>query len=124
MAAASLFAGCSSGTSSAPSATTVLSSIATVSDLASQLESKGLTCKLEYEGLRQDDKTLSICVINGEQATLTIWDRPEVLEKFASTPATGVGATALGRNWSVDLESPVAAQKVANALGGTVKTAN
>ena len=116
---------CSSGSNTGTSpATTALSNIKTIADLASQLEGKGIECKLEYEGLRQEDKTLSICVISGEQATLTIWDKPDVLAKFVATPATGVGATAVGQNWSVDVDSAPVAQKVATALGGQVKASS
>lgn len=115
---------CSSSPSTSTSATTVsASSIANIADLQKRLEGKGIVCKLEYEGLKQEDKTLSICVIDGEQATLTIWDKPEVLVKFLNSDVGAKGATAVGANWTVDVDSAATAQKVASALGGTVKAA-
>jgi hypothetical protein len=117
-------AGCSSssseGSGAAP-ATTVPPSYATVADLAKTLQSKGISCTLEYEGLRQEDKTLSICVVDGEQATLTIWDHPDVLAKFLAAPVTGTGATAVGANWTIDVDTAATAQKLTAALGGQVK---
>jgi hypothetical protein len=120
--------GCSStpttNTDAGGPATTVAPSYATVADLAKQLEAKGIACKLEYEGLKQEDKTLSLCVIGGgEQATLTIWDQPEVLGKFLATPDTGTGATAVGANWTIDVDTAATAHKLTDALGGQVKAA-
>jgi hypothetical protein len=116
-------AGCSSGSSgsNAAPATTAPPSYATVADLARTLQSKGISCTLEYEGLRQEDKTLSICVVDGEQATLTIWDQPDVLTKFLATPDSGTGATAVGANWTIDVDTVATAQKLTAALGGQVK---
>jgi hypothetical protein len=113
--------------SSGSSSTTVLTSYASIDELQRSLEANGISCTLEYEGLRQDDRVLSLCVIDGEQATLTIWDRPEVLEKFTqSTSSAGsglgaAGAVAVGRNWSIDLDTEATATRVASALGGRVK---
>lgn len=132
--AGALLAGCSSSSSSTGSSTAAssppgsganspanLSSIATVADMAKQLEAKGIRCKLEYEGLKDNDKTLSICTIDNSQATLTIWDKPEILQKFLAANVGAKGASAVGANWTVDVDTPATAQKVATALGGTVK---
>jgi hypothetical protein len=102
-------------------ATTVAPSYATVEDLASQLQAKGITCQLEYQGLKQEDKTLSICVVDGEQATLTIWDRPADVAAFLAASDAGTGATAVGANWTIDVDTVATAQKLTAALGGQVK---
>jgi ABC-type glycerol-3-phosphate transport system substrate-binding protein len=119
-------AACSSSSTPGTAApgTTAAPSYATVEDLAKQLEAKGITCKLEYEGLRQEDKTLSICVVNGEQGTLTIWDKPDVLAKFLASSVSGTGATAVGANWTIDVDTVANAQKLTAALGGQVKSAD
>jgi hypothetical protein len=109
------------GTAPATTAAPALSSIPTVAELARRLQAKGIACQLEYEGLRQDDKTLSLCTIGEGQATLTIWDKPEVLQKFLAADVGAKGATAVGANWTVDVDSPATAKQVAEALGGTVK---
>ncbi|MBI2705407.1 MAG: hypothetical protein HYX32_08985 [Actinobacteria bacterium] len=131
MAVLAFLAGCTSSTSSSPSpsgpsgsaAPPSLSTIGTIADLQSKLVAGGIPCTLEYEGLKQDDKTLSICVIDGEQATLSIWDKPELLQKFLQADVGAKGATAVGANWTVDVDTPQTAQKIATALNGTVKSA-
>jgi hypothetical protein len=126
LALAAAVAACSSSSTPGTSApgTTAAPGYPTVEDLAKQLEAKGITCKLEYEGLREEDKTLSICVLNGEQGTLTIWDKPEVLAKFLASPISGTGATAVGANWTIDVDTVANAQKLTAALGGQVKSAD
>jgi len=113
----------SSPTTAAAAPISKLTSIASLGDLARQLEAKGITCKLEYEGLQDNDKTLSICTIDGSQATLTIWNKPEVLSKFLASNLEMEGYSAVGANWTVDVDDAATADKVASALGGTVKGA-
>jgi hypothetical protein len=102
-------------------ASTVAPSYATVEDLAAKLQAAGITCQLEYQGLKQEDKTLSICVVDGEQATLTIWDRPADVTAFLASTDSGTGATAVGANWTIDVDTAATAQKLVGALGGQVK---
>ncbi len=97
------------------------STIASVRDLSTRLEAAGITCALEYEGLRDAGRELSLCVIDGDRATLTIWDDPSVLDEFLASDVGRQGVTAVGRNWTVDLQQPAVARKVADALGGMVK---
>lgn len=117
--------GCRSTPTPETAATTTtvpLTSVATVAELQQKLSAAGIACKLEYESLRDDQKELSLCVIDGERATLTVWNQPGVLDAFLTSPdRTASGATAVGRNWTVDVQSAVVAQKLATALGGTVK---
>lgn len=105
-----------------PTGAVELSSYDSVRAIAERLEAAGVGCALEYEGLRDADKELSICTIEGEQATLSIWFEPERLAAFRSTPLAGVGATAVGANWTVDVSTAEVAAQVADALGGDVKS--
>lgn len=111
-------------TTTAPASSTGAtgSSFRSIGELQQALTAKGITCNLEYEGLRDDtgEKELSICVIDGEQAYLTIWLQPGLVEQFVSSPDGQTGTVAVGANWTVVLTSPAAAAKVAAALGGTV----
>ena len=93
---------------------------ATVQELAAVLDAGGLPCALEYEGLEDDDKQLSLCTLGGEQATLSIWRDPSQLDAFLASPATGPGATAVGANWTVDVGSVEMATQVAEVAGGVV----
>lgn len=132
LAAAALpaLAGCTSGTSSdspSPTAGTAApgeASYASIAELQRALTAKGITCTLEYEGLKDDtgEKELSICVIDGEQAYLTIWLQPGLVEQFVASPDGQTGTVAVGRNWTVVVSTPGTAAKVAAALGGTVPT--
>lgn len=92
-----------------------------VAELATALDAGGLDCPLEYEGLTDSGKELSLCTISGEQATITIWFDPARVDAFlAGVDASGPGATAVGANWTVDVVSVELATDIAEVLGGTV----
>jgi hypothetical protein len=108
-----------------PSGTpTDLSSYDDIGALHQELVDQGIACGLEYSGLRDEGREVSICVIVGEQALLTVWDDPNLVTEFADSDAAGSGDVAHGENWTVDVDSPETAQLVADALGGTVSTEN
>ena len=94
-----------------------------VGALAAALTEDGLPCQLEYEGLEDGDKQLSLCTLGAEQATLSIWRDTAQLEGFLASPASGPGATAVGANWTVDVTSTELAAQVAEAAGGVVRAA-
>jgi hypothetical protein len=94
-----------------------LSSYAGIAELQEALTDAGITCNLEYEGLRDGDKELSICVIDGEQAYLTIWSNPADVDAFAASPEAA-DTVARGANWTVAVTTGETATKVADALGG------
>lgn len=87
----------------------------TITALRDEIVASGFTCELEYEGLEDGDKIVSICVIGGEQALLTIWNDPEVLEEFATSDAV-TNLVVYGQNWTIDLTTPTLAGTVAGAL--------
>lgn len=97
-----------------------LSSYDDITALHQQLVDQGVACGLEYRGLRDEGREVSLCVIEGEQALLTVWDDPALVTEFAGSEAAETGDVAYGRNWTVDVDSPEAAEQVAAALGGTV----
>ena len=97
-----------------------VSSLESYRDLAALQEAivgSGRTCELEYEGLEDSDKTLSICVIGDEQATLTIWNDPSDVEALVGADL-GLELVAYGANWTIDVATPENAQALAVALGG------
>lgn len=98
-----------------------LSTYPSVAEMASALTAAGMPCTLEYEGLTDGGKELSLCTLEGEQATLSIWFEPEQLDAFMTADLGGVGAAAVGANWTVDVTTAALATRVADALGGTVK---
>ena len=95
-----------------------------VADLARTLTDNGLTCVLQYPGLRDDmsDAELSICTVGSDQAYLRVWNRPEAIQSFLATPESQGGTVAVGPNWTISLTDPATAQRVAVALGGLVPT--
>ncbi len=106
-----------SDTTSTPDAGDDLSIHADIASLRDGLLAAGLTCELEYEGLEDPDRIVSICVIDDEEALLTIWKDPAMLDAFLGTgdaPAT----MAYGANWTVEVDSEPVAATVADALGG------
>jgi hypothetical protein len=107
--------------SSGDDGTTGLSTIPSVVEISNRLAAAGITCVLEYEGLRDAGRELSLCVIDGDRATLTVWDDPSLLEEFLASDIGRQGVTAVGHNWTIDLQEATVAERVAAALGGTVK---
>lgn len=99
---------------------------ATVADLQKALTDKGITCKLEYPGLKDDTQKqeLSICVIDGEQAYLRIWFDTAALGQFIASPDGQTGTVAAGSNWTITVTSPAVATRIAGAIGGTAPSAN
>jgi hypothetical protein len=112
--------GSGTGTSAAPTTAAAPSSYASIADLQKALEGKGITCKLEYPGLKDDtaQTELSICVIDTEQAFLKIWLKPDQIKEFLASPDGQTGTVAVGANWTVTVNSNAVADKVAKALGG------
>ena len=103
-----------------------LSSFETVADLNASLSDAGIQCSLEYEGLRDEDKEISQCTIEGSQAFLTIWyDTAFVQEIVAPEGAEAPAAVAYGENWTVELTPPTpeTAAAIADAAGGTTTDA-
>jgi len=114
--------GTSTGTSEGPrTSVAAATTYASIADLQKALEAKSITCKLEYPGLKDDtaQTELSICVIDGEQAFLKIWLKPDQIKEFLDSPDGQTGTVAVGANWTVTLTSNGVADKVAKALGGT-----
>ncbi len=115
--------GSGSGTAASAAPTTAAgpSTYASIAELQKALEGKGITCKLEYPGLKDDtaQTELSICVIDGEQAFLKVWLKPEQIKEFLASPDGETGTVAVGANWTITVTSNAVADKVAKAIGGT-----
>jgi hypothetical protein len=95
--------------------------VADVVELGGLLDAAGIPCALEYEGLVDDRREVSICQIDGGQATLTVWDDPAELDLFMVEPMSGPGATTVGPNWTIDVASEATAERLAGALGADVR---
>lgn len=104
--------------SSETSADVELSRYPDIPSLREDLVSAGIACELEYEGLEDPDRVVSICTIDGEEALLTIWKDPGMLADFLAT-GEAPPTMAHGENWSVEVDSAPVAEDVAEATGGT-----
>ncbi len=96
-----------------------LSTFDDLADLAEAITGAGQPCTLEYEGLRDAESLVSLCVLGTSQATLRIWDEPQVVEELVAS-GTASGTTVYGANWTVDVRDPDLARSLATALGGAV----
>lgn len=94
-----------------------LSSFDTVTALNAELASGGITCELDYEGLKDADREISQCVIDGEQATLNIWFNDELRQAIIEESGD---TAAFGANWTVQVATADTASAIADALGGAV----
>jgi hypothetical protein len=95
--------------------------VANVVELGGRLEAAGIPCALEYEGLVDGSREVSLCQIDGGQALLTVWEDPTALDVFMDEPMTGPGATVVGPNWTIDVAEPATAERIGEALGGVVR---
>jgi hypothetical protein len=95
-----------------------LSSYVTVAQMAADLEQAGLTCTLEYEGLVDDEREVSLCAVNGEYTELSVWTDPTAAADAADAADEGADPLAAGANWTVDIDTAETAEAVADALGG------
>lgn len=96
------------------------SRVATVADLALLLDEVEGGCALEYEGLTDDQREVSICTLGGEIAELSVWTDEGSLEGLVDGAADSGDPLVAGPNWSVDVVDPDLAEAVAEATGGTV----
>ncbi|GIU83428.1 MAG: hypothetical protein KatS3mg008_0203 [Acidimicrobiales bacterium] len=99
---------------------TALSRYESVSELAAALREAGVPCRLEYEGLRDAGREVSICVVGDEQLLLTVWSEPGLLRDFLASPAASQPTVAVGENWSVDADTQQTAARIAEAAGGAM----
>lgn len=96
------------------------SQVATVADLALLLEDVEDGCALEYEGLTDDQREVSICTLGGEIAELSVWTDEAALEGLIDDAAGSEDPLVAGPNWSIDVVDAELADAVAEATGGTV----
>lgn len=99
------------------------SSYGSVAELAEDLTGAGLACTLEYEGLRDDRREVSLCTLEGELAELSVWDDPADAAANADQADEDGNPLAAGSNWTIDVQSSDTAGAVADALDGTVRGA-
>lgn len=91
-----------------------------VTDLADGLTEAGLTCTLEYEGLRDGAREVSLCTVQDELAELSVWDDPASAASTAARADAEDDPLVAGENWTIDVQSAKTAAAVAEALGGRV----
>jgi hypothetical protein len=95
----------------------------TITALNDVLTGAGIACALEYEGLVDDTgKEVSICVIDGQQAQLTVYPDSTTVEALVAAD-TSIGALAYGQNWTVQVDQAATAEAIATALGGAAISA-
>lgn len=93
-----------------------------VEALAERLDGVDAGCTLEYEGLEDDQRELSICTLGDEIVELSVWSDPEALDGVVEA-AEGTGDPVVtGPNWSIDVQDAELADRIADATGGTVRS--
>ncbi len=93
-----------------------------VEALAERLDGVEAGCTLEYEGLVDEQRELSICTLGDEIAELSVWSDPEALDGVVEA-AEGTGDPIVtGPNWSIDVQDAELADQIADATGGTVRS--
>jgi hypothetical protein len=98
-----------------------LSTYATVADLSDELDAAGLACALEYEGLKDDTREVSLCAVNGEYTELSVWVDPQEASAAGLAADDAEDPFVEGANWTIDVETAATATAVAEALGGVAR---
>lgn len=109
------------GGSSTTEAAADLSTYESVAAIADDLNAAGIACTLEYEGLRDGTREVSLCAVNGEYTELSVWVDPSEAATSGAAAAQGGDPFVEGANWTVDVETAATAQAVAAALGGAAR---
>lgn len=110
-----LLSGCSTD-----SGTDAATDVATVAQLADELAGVADGCVLEYEGLTDGDREVSLCTLGTEAAELSVWSDPAALEAVVDQADGSGDPVVTGSNWSIDVSDPDLASQIAEATGGTV----
>jgi hypothetical protein len=92
-----------------------------VASLAADLDGVADGCALEYEGLEEEGRQVSICTLGGEVAELSVWEDRQALDDLAAAAEDSGDPVVVGSNWSVDVSDPALASQVAEATGGAVR---
>lgn len=91
-----------------------------VAALAAELDGVAQGCALEYEGLTDDQREVSICTLGGEVVELAVWTDLDALRELRASSEGSGDPVVTGANWSVDLSDADLAEEVAEATGGRV----
>lgn len=91
-----------------------------VAALAADLDGVAGGCTLEYEGLVDDQRELSVCTLGDEIAELSVWDDDAALDALVDAAEESGDPVVTGENWSVDVADTGLAAEVADATGGAV----
>lgn len=97
-------------------------SVDDVQALAAQLDGVADGCALEYEGLVDDEREISICTLGDEVAELAVWSDTGALDELASRTDGSGDPLVIGPNWSIDVRDETLADQIAEATGGTVRS--
>lgn len=89
-----------------------------VGALAARLDGIAEGCTLEYEGLVDDQREVSVCTLDGEVAELSVWTDLSALEALVDDAKSSGDPLVSGPNWTVDVVDPDLASRVADATGG------
>lgn len=98
-----------------------LSSYVSVASLAEDLNAAGLACTLEYEGLDDGTREVSLCTLEGELAELSVWVDEGAAASTGEQADTDADPLVEGANWTIDVQTADTAASVAEALGGAVR---
>lgn len=98
-----------------------LSTYGSVSGLAEDLSDAGLTCTLEYEGLQDGNREVSLCTLEGELAELSVWADPVDAATTGDRADEDDDPLVVGENWTIDVQTAGTAETVAEALGGVAR---
>lgn len=93
-----------------------------VQALADQLDGVSDGCALEYEGLVDEQREISVCTLGDEIAELAVWSDPDALDELVTSVEGSGDPLVTGANWSIDVRDADLADQIAEATGGTVRS--
>lgn len=94
--------------------------VADVAELSELLTGVADGCTLEYEGLEDGQREVSVCTLGTEAVELSVWTDTAALDDLVAAADESGDPVVTGANWSVDVTDPSLADDVADATGGTV----
>lgn len=89
-----------------------------VGSLAEELDAVDGGCDLEYEGLADAQREVSVCTIGGDIAELSVWTDPEAHDAAVAAARERGQPLVTGPNWTISVGDRELAGEIADATGG------
>lgn len=91
-----------------------------LASLAAELDDVEAGCTLEYEGLEDGQRELSVCTMGDAIAELSVWTDADALSALVQSAEESGETIVFGPNWTIGIGDAAIAGQIADATGGNL----